>query len=325
MSHHKTSKKLFNPKSHAPAAFIPCWLLQVSISFITPGSKLLYGRLSQWSNATGKVYRSTYQLSQELGTSTRQIERQISELKKLGLIGTFHPQAGGINHFEFYEHDWMFEEINDNLVYKSDPPPSMSVPPDIHGGTLPTYKADINIKEIKEIKDLISIPDSSKSGKNKIKDYQKDKRFMRFYSAYPRKEDPRDAWKAFKSIVGDDDVLLNQILNDLEIRKTTHSQWQDKQFIKYPAVYLRKGEYLGEIFNSQEELKAKKELERIENEKRKTAQEEFSKKRADEIRKNDESKQNDASIYRKITKQVKNISESAYDGLKNLRREVGLN
>ncbi len=117
-----SSKKLHNPKSHSPAVFIPCWLIQVPIKQITPGSKLLYGRLSQWSTEKGQVFRSAPQLSEELGVSVRQIERQIKELKQLNLIGTFQPQAGGLNHFEFYDHPWMHNEINKQLSYSVNEP-----------------------------------------------------------------------------------------------------------------------------------------------------------------------------------------------------------
>ena len=114
------------------------------------------------------------------------------------------------------------------------------------------------------LKDLKTLPDSNESGKqkssiSKTKDYTKDTRFMKFYNAYPKKVDPQDAWKAFKNIVGNDDELLDEILKDLEERKARHTQWQDKQFIKYPAVYLRKGEYLGEIINIGPQTKGKSE------------------------------------------------------------------
>ncbi len=162
------SKRLHNPKSHAPALYIPCWLSQVSYKLISWGSKCLYGRLAQWSNSTGQVFRSAPDLSSEIGCSDRQIERYIKELKHLGLIGTFHPQAGGVNHFEFYDHPWMYAPINEKLCYRSDPPTelvhtpptNMSVPPDKYVGTPPTNMSVINKKEIKEIKkDLNPIQD----------------------------------------------------------------------------------------------------------------------------------------------------------------------
>jgi hypothetical protein len=174
-----------------------------------------------------------------------------------------------------------------------------------------------------------SIVDFEKSTKNKksvskVKDYEKDDRFMSFYDAYPRHDQPWDAWKAFKSCVGNDDDLLNRILTDLEIRKEKHTQWKDKQFIKLPAGYLRSGQFLGEIFNAQDELKQKQEHDRIENERRLAEQERLSQKRADEIRINEQLKSTDGKTYRKIIKEISRIPGERSSGLQNLRRSVGL-
>ena len=94
-----------------------------------------------------------------------------------------------------------------------------------------------------------NIVDSNKSTSEKITDYQKDERFMRFYLSYPKKEKPRDAWKAFKSVVGKNDHLLELILEDIKKRKQNHRQWQDKQYIPLPATYLRSSDYESEIFS----------------------------------------------------------------------------
>jgi len=103
-------------------------------------------------------------------------------------------------------------------------------------------------KEIKNNKTLVDSDESTTVNKSsKTHEHQKCPRFMRFYNAYPKKQDPGDAYKAFKTIVGKDDERLNVIIADIELRKAKHTQWQDLQYIKSPASYLRKGEYLGEI------------------------------------------------------------------------------
>lgn len=146
------SKKLHNPKSHAPAVYIPCWLIQVHHNNLSYAAKILYGRLSQWSNATGKVYRTVQQLSNEIGAEKRQVDRYIKELKYVGLIGTFHPKKGGVSHFEFYDHEWMHEPINEQLSYSENPTTNLSLPHDKNVVTPTTNLSSINIKEIKEIK-----------------------------------------------------------------------------------------------------------------------------------------------------------------------------
>jgi len=166
-----------------------------------------------------------------------------------------------------------------------------------------------------------NIPDSEKSGKSKkVKDYEKDERFMRFYSEYPKKIDPKDAWKAFKSIVGNDDDLLEQIIQDIRNRKQNHSQWQDKKYIKYPAVYLRKGEYLGEIYNEAQEQAEKKQKAEEENQKRISEQEAASQRLADMQRKNDIHKQADASAYRNLLNQAQ--TKAGTSTLKNLKNYI---
>lgn len=183
-------------------------------------------------------------------------------------------------------------------------PTSTTVDLNVHNrGRTTSTTVDHNIKKLNKENNLKDIPASSKAGSKKvIRDYEKDERFMRFYSAYPKKEDPRDAWKAFKSIIGNDDQLLEQVIADIELRKSKHSKWQDKQYIKYPAVYLRKGEYLGEIFNAEQQAKEKHEKEQLASKERLEKQEAASKLRAEIERKNNELKQTDAVAYRRTVK-----------------------
>lgn len=153
------SRKLHNPKSFAPAVYIPCWLLQVPNKLLSYAAKLLYGRLSQWSNEKGDVFRSYHQLAHEMGSTKRSVSDYISELKKVGLIDSFQPQAGGLNHFIFYDHDWMHMPINEYLCYKSEPDPTQdSAHPPTQNPALPHAEscatptqnpARINKKEIK--------------------------------------------------------------------------------------------------------------------------------------------------------------------------------
>jgi len=147
----KIPAKTHNPKAHAPAVYIPCWLIQIASSQLSHQAKLLYGRLAQWSSAKGTVHRSTNQLSQELGMQQRVIERGLKELREVKLIETYQTECGGINHYRFLEHDWMNEPINKNLEYNSP-----HYPPDKNVGTPPTnvsVPTDKNVgAKIKKIK-----------------------------------------------------------------------------------------------------------------------------------------------------------------------------
>ena len=164
------------------------------------------------------------------------------------------------------------------------------------------------------------IPDFSNRGKKRVvSDYKKDERFMRFYNEYPKKQDPRDAWTAFKSIVGDNDVLLQQIIEDIKLRKTTHTNWQDRQYIKYPAAYLLKGEYLSEIYNAEQEH-ADKRAKDAEKAKERTAQQDAaSQQRAENERINNERKISDASAYQAVVRHAPSkATENALSGLRAL-------
>lgn len=155
------TRKLHNPKNDATSIHIPCWLIQIPSKQLSHQAKLLYGRLSMWSNAHGNVFRSIIQLSKELGCSKSTIDRTIKELKLVNLIGTFQPYKGGINHFEFYDHPWMHESIKEQLSYKRD---NMYMTSNV---TSPCIKSDINhasnvthinIKEIINNNNINNIP-----------------------------------------------------------------------------------------------------------------------------------------------------------------------
>lgn len=137
-------RQLFNPKGQSPAYTVPCWLSQVPVKQLSDGAKILYARLTQWADSEGHAFRSAIQLAPELGIGYRAVEKRIQELKSAGLIGTYHPQAGGLNHFEFYVHEWMSAPTHKNLSYKSDPPHDHVVPPTRSCGTPPHDHVAIN-------------------------------------------------------------------------------------------------------------------------------------------------------------------------------------
>jgi hypothetical protein len=116
-------------------------------------SKLVYGRLTQWASSCGSVFRSSKQLAIEVGSNISSIERSLKELRDIGLIGTHQPQSGGVNHFEFYEHEWMSASIAKELSYENANPPSeVTAPPVRSDGTPPSEVTDININKYKQTK-----------------------------------------------------------------------------------------------------------------------------------------------------------------------------
>ena len=157
-----TTKVIHNPKSESPALYIPCWLSQVSTKLISDGAKILYGRLAQWSNSKGDVYRSAPQLAKEVGVSYRTIENRIKELKTLGLIGTYQPKKGGMSSYVFYKHPWMDDKLHAGFNLDN-PPPNLVVPTTKNGGTPPPNLVVISkISKKKVKKDITPLPPETK-------------------------------------------------------------------------------------------------------------------------------------------------------------------
>jgi len=99
-----------------------------------------------------------------------------------------------------------------------------------------TQKLMLNNKKSHEIVPTISLQNPTKSELIEEKRKEENKDFELFYKAYPKKKQPGDAEKAWKSIKPD----LNAVLAALEWQTKTHDWTKDNgQFIPYPASYLR--------------------------------------------------------------------------------------
>ncbi len=168
------------------------------------------------------------------------------------------------------------------------------------------------------IKDIVDF-EKSTTKKSKNKDYKKDERFMRFYNAYPRKEKPRDAWKAFQSIVGNDDALLEKIMEDLEKRIINHTPWSDPQYIGLPASYLRSATFDGEIFDLNAINQQKKIRTEQESKTRMAQQEKMSQQLRVEEAAREKRNNKDAEAFRETMKKI-----SIPDGLKALKKSMGI-
>ena len=279
----------------------------------------LYGQIEQMESNPDPKVNATFSyawIGKELGINRRNAMKTAKVLMEKGYIE--HTEIGTGKYIWNTKKKPIIIQDNDENWCRSETP----------GGVAQRHQGGVAQRHPKIPKDKIpkdklkDLPDSSKSGTTKIlKDYEKDERFMRFYSAYPKKEDPRDARKAFKAVVGNDDELLEQIILDIAQRKINHSRWQDRQFIKNPAVYLRKGEFLGEIFNNEKEMQAKKEAQDIQTKEKMAEQERLSKKRADELLQYEQSKQTDSFAYKKTLAQLHERPQ----GLEILKKSMGMN
>ena len=256
-----TTPALYNPKSSAPAVYIPYWLIQVPTKLLSNNAKILYGRLSQWCNESGDVYRSAPELSEELGSPVRNIVRWLTELKESNLILTYQPQAGGKNHFQFLKHEWMNIPINNKLIYsdpatettqevqsyQQDPTPKMERPHAKNGATPTPKMARININKIKtNKKEKDNSINFEKTEKKPSPEHQKT--FDLFWDAYPAKKGKKKAceiWKR-KQLC----FLSDEIVAKVNEQKNNEKQWKDG-YIPNPATYLYQERWNDEITPAQ--------------------------------------------------------------------------
>ena len=171
---------------------------------------------------------------------------------------------------------------------------------------------DLNILELNTT--LVDSPNTTR--KTKPSSYKQDERFMKFYNAYPKKEKPADAWKAFKALAPSDEKLC-EIVADVEERKLRHTQWSEKKYIPLPASYLRTATYDGEINNDEEQRQEKKTAAAVEAAAKAQAQELASKQRADRSRRDHENKHNDGQLNRLIAGGVAAGRTEMPEGLRN--------
>jgi hypothetical protein len=102
----------------------------------------------------------------------------------------------------------------------------------------------------------------------KLPPEQKDK-FEKFWKLYPRKRNKADAIKQWLSINPDDEQYA-EIMEGL--RKAVNSkEWkeQDGRYIPYPATWLRKGRWLDEYSEDEQEVDFNAMIERMNEERRK--------------------------------------------------------
>ena len=102
-------------------------------------------------------------------------------------------------------------------------------------------------KETKQDLDLKPLSDSKKSPD----EYHGNNLFMQFYQNYPRKEKPKEAFKAFLKLKATDE-FVHMLLNDLINRQANNWLGRDRSKIPHPSTYLNQREWEGEIFKVKE-------------------------------------------------------------------------
>jgi len=98
---------IFSPYKIFNGSLVPNWIMRRKE--ISSTSKLLYGRLSQYSGKSGNCFPSRKSLSKELGVSIIRIDRAIKQLKECGLIKTKQRGLSKSSRYFFMWQKWCKE------------------------------------------------------------------------------------------------------------------------------------------------------------------------------------------------------------------------
>lgn len=94
---------------------MPNWILERSE--LSPGAKLCYGRLLQYSGKDGKCFPLQDTLGEALGVSRRTVGRYIEELVCHKLLVSGRRGTKASNLYQFLEHEWMRDKTE--MSYQS--------------------------------------------------------------------------------------------------------------------------------------------------------------------------------------------------------------
>lgn len=228
-------------------ATIATWKLGKEVTAI---QKLILLSLADRAGESGECWPSIKRIEVDTNLNRKTIVENRQELLAMGLIkytGFFYgkqKQIPGMRLTYVHPREGKIDlETADNFTNTENGHGKKFTSTENGTGTS-TENGTLNLKEeptnIKHIKDLAGSTNTA------IKNYEDDLRFMAFYDLYPRKAKPKDAWKAFKALKPDDSLLFH-ILENVKVRIEKDAQWQHKQFIPYPATFLRSEQYKADI------------------------------------------------------------------------------
>ncbi|TVL95487.1 MAG: hypothetical protein CV087_24315 [Candidatus Brocadia sp. WS118] len=190
--------KYINPYKIFNGSFIPDWLERRTE--ITPGAKLVYGRLARFAGKDGKCNPPLELMAECLGTNPRQIIRHIKELTNANLIESKRNGRGKPNDYFFIYHDWMtFRSDKSSLVEM----PDLS-PVEVTNGHF-LYKEEENHLRESIKKDVDSEGIDPSPSLNKI---VTDKDFEDRWQKYPMKDGKKEARRHWNASVKTPSDLL---------------------------------------------------------------------------------------------------------------------
>ena len=225
----------------------------------------MYALLARYADNKGQAYPSMTTMASLLNISKQSVWRTMNALIAHGLVEktsrlSEHGDAE-TNVYTLLHIEWggSPQELPSSPQDLPSSPQEPGVVPQGNGGgssqDLPTppsggFLTRTIEQELKEKEN--SFPDQpgkpGKSGRERSPALSRLKRkkaysdlFWTFYQAYPRHQEPDDAWEAWQSIDGD--AMAETIMAGVEANKHANPAWKkgEVKYIKYPAAFLRKG------------------------------------------------------------------------------------
>lgn len=99
---------------------LPAWLYCRTTRDISDSAKLLYSRFIRYMGDNNVCWPSIESMAKELGKNTRQIDRLLSELKKLKLIKSTRVGKKCNNRYVLPHHKWMEEDMHSDTSQTTD-------------------------------------------------------------------------------------------------------------------------------------------------------------------------------------------------------------
>ena len=213
----------FNPYQRFDGIFIPEAIYKYR--GISPGAKLVYGRLCRYAGANGDAYPAVATLGNELGISREQTRLYLRELEALKFIQS-DPEPGYRSHYFFLWHQ-AFSNGDRGTPRKAAPPQLIGggAPPEDWGST-PPVNWDQRESSIKESKiresggwggslSLVAreTPPNAKTKKN-LPEKEKQKTLTRTPLANPEMEFAARIMERHGNTV-DAETLLKTVLSEL--------------------------------------------------------------------------------------------------------------
>jgi len=228
------------------------YVLKFSKPLVTSSEKLLLIAMADRCNESHKCWPSQKRLELDTCLNRKTIIACIQSLERKGILIKCAEKKGKLGRINVYQIV--------GVPSREDEEPITSLPNTPKSGNFNSPNSgtfnspNIGTQNLKEEPKEIYIPPLPPKGGEGVdkkpscsQSYKDSPEFMEFWRTYPNKQSPSAAYKAFRKL-NPTPELLDIILNDIKQRQAYN--WAGRQLSKipYPATYLNRAEWEGDIF-----------------------------------------------------------------------------